>query len=620
MSPPILLLLLASLLSVATTFRRDNVESRPPVMPTSQQQQQSPVLPHLHRYSFARPRFGSTALPLRQAVERVPSPSERAEEHFPIRDAVEQRPVLSKSPLGQWWNNRAVHTTSSQQGVHPASPGLRVAPLVDKAVYCFVESWSAYRRSPMSFNADHIDPHLCTHLVYAFARIDSRTHKLVPVDEEYDIVKGGYRSVVFLKRLNPRLKVLLSVAGPFSQMTSSVNRRTFLLSAVRLLHEYNFDGLDLHWQLPELENTTPDPDVSPHQANTPTPPSTLAALLEEMSTVMEARSWTLTLSVSGSRFRAGDAYPANIEQLASYVTHVLLKSYDLHEERSGGDKSGGLAVHHAPLLAPPPTQDVLALYFNVDYAVRYWLKRGVPRHKLIMGIPLYARTYTLKDANQWQPGSPVLSGGAESRFTQQPGLLAYYEVCEKLVSGDDITKGSSSSDDFTSRHSDDAINVDDGSDDVMKEGDFDVTEDDSDDVMKEDGADDIMKGTGDEPWRLFRDQGNAPFMVKGDQWVGYEDPVSIQTKMRYINQQKLGGVMVWALDLDDFQGKYCGRKYPLLNAINDHLHAYDWPLAIHQPPLTPTSSGLAPPTYQLAPPTYQLAPPTINWLLPHYSM
>lgn len=45
---------------------------------------------------------------------------------------------------------------------------------------------------------------------------------------------------------------------------------------------------------------------------------------------------------------------------------------------------------------------------------------------------------------------------------------------------------------------------------------------------------------------------------------------TIQTQ--YIKQHHYGGVMVWALDLDDFSGS-CGQgKYPLLHAINDELN------------------------------------------------
>lgn len=71
------------------------------------------------------------------------------------------------------------------------------------------------------------------------------------------LLAGGYRSVVGLKRLNPDLKVLISVAGwstgesKFSRMVSSATRRQkFVKSIAKFLDTYNFDGVDLDWEFP----------------------------------------------------------------------------------------------------------------------------------------------------------------------------------------------------------------------------------------------------------------------------------------------------------------------------------------------------------------------------------
>ena len=44
------------------------------------------------------------------------------------------------------------------------------------------------------------------------------------------------------------------------------------------------------------------------------------------------------------------------------------------------------------------------------------------------------------------------------------------------------------------------------------------------------------------------------------------------SQVAYIREQGFGGAMFWALDLDDFKGKYCAQgTYPLLNFVRNSL-------------------------------------------------
>ena len=105
------------------------------------------------------------------------------------------------------------------------------------------------------FTVDNIDPNLCTHVLYAFARIDSETYKIKINDDRADIYNKGYEKFVALKIKNPNLKVMISVQGftpevdRYSQLvTNNSNIDAFVESAVAFFKLYKFDGFDWnHW-------------------------------------------------------------------------------------------------------------------------------------------------------------------------------------------------------------------------------------------------------------------------------------------------------------------------------------------------------------------------------------
>jgi hypothetical protein len=59
------------------------------------------------------------------------------------------------------------------------------------------------------------------------------------------------------------------------------------------------------------------------------------------------------------------------------------------------------------------------------------VRLGAPRHKLLVGIPFYGQSFTLGSKTNTEPGAPSSGPGRPGKYTNQPGMLAYYEICDE---------------------------------------------------------------------------------------------------------------------------------------------------------------------------------------------
>jgi len=64
--------------------------------------------------------------------------------------------------------------------------------------------------------------------------------------------------------------------------------------------------------------------------------------------------------------------------------------------------------------------------------MNYLIGLGAEKSKLLVGIPLYGQSYRLSTASQADLGDPTTGPGKPGEFTKQPGMLAYYEICERI--------------------------------------------------------------------------------------------------------------------------------------------------------------------------------------------
>lgn len=66
---------------------------------------------------------------------------------------------------------------------------------------------------------------------------------------------------------------------------------------------------------------------------------------------------------------------------------------------------------------------------------------------------------------------------------------------------------------------------------------------------------------------VWDDDQKVPYVYADSYWVGFDDVKSVSNKAQYINDNGLGGAIIWDIDSDDYSNA-CGMgNYPLISAI-----------------------------------------------------
>lgn len=272
---------------------------------------------------------------------------------------------------------------------------------------------AAYWPSFNDFPASSIDTSYFTHIYYAFLLPEPNTFKLnVTLLDHAKLLE----LVGTLRVQNSHIKILLSIGGGgndpnvFSKMASTKETRAiFINSTIEIARKYGFDGVDLDWEFPAN-----DQDMS-----------NLALLFKQWRTSInqEARITNtspllLTAAVYfASRFTiygGPRGYP--IEAINKYMNWVSPMCFDYH---GSWENFTGL---HAALNDPRSN-------ISTSYGIGSWIQAGVPAQKLVMGLPLYGRTWKLKDPDVNGIGAPALGVGPGD------GVLTYNQIVKFNMEG-----------------------------------------------------------------------------------------------------------------------------------------------------------------------------------------
>lgn len=254
----------------------------------------------------------------------------------------------------------------------------------------YMPSWSG--------NVNNIQYSKLTHINYSFVlpNGDGSLQGVPSPSKLQNLVSLGHQHGV---------KVQIAVGGwndgndsAFETLAANASSRTnFVNNLINLVNQYNLDGVDMDWEYP-------DPGASADN---------YALLMDQLARELHSRGKILTAAVVALGWAGEGVKPEVFED----IDFLNLMAYD-----------GGNGSTHSPYS------------YAVD-SLNYWVNRGLPREKAVLGVPYYARpswsAYNSKvaqnsanacrdsDGSDWWNGIPTIRQKAELARTQAGGIMTW---------------------------------------------------------------------------------------------------------------------------------------------------------------------------------------------------
>ncbi|TXG47165.1 hypothetical protein EZV62_026459 [Acer yangbiense] len=255
------------------------------------------------------------------------------------------------------------------------------------------DNWirAGYWHSGTALPVSEINSALFTHLMCAFARINSSTYHIF-IDSNYEQSFSNFTYTV--KRKNPSVTTLLSIFGArqdseiFSSMINqSSSRQSFIESSIETARLYGFDGLNLAAVMPGNSTSM----------------TNLGTLLEDWRVAVASESRN---SGKSELLLVMTCYYFSATRLLSYLVESMKKSLDWVDVLAFDNylpTRDNFTGPHSALYSSSSSSS----WLNINNSVQEWLNRGFLATKLVLCMPYHGYAWKLVNINDNAVGAPA---------------------------------------------------------------------------------------------------------------------------------------------------------------------------------------------------------------------
>lgn len=231
-----------------------------------------------------------------------------------------------------------------------------------------------------------------THIMYSFVipKVDGTLHELKNSEQLRELVDKAH---------GDGTKVFISLGGwsyegnvlepVFKELASTdEKRKIFIKNVCAMVDEYNLDGVELDWEHPNKSTA-----------------EIYEKLVIELSDALKLKGKEVTAALNGSWYKNWAAEDTSVitEECLERFSFINVMAYDMNN------------ADHSPI-------------WFFENSISYWLNRGLPPEKIVMGIPLYAKP-------SWKQYRHLVAENPEYAFTDfapTTPLESYYNGINTL--------------------------------------------------------------------------------------------------------------------------------------------------------------------------------------------